>query len=63
MSNYIKDRAGLKKMEINAITFFNHMTDDDFIIVHNAGQLKNLCDALSIDLQNLKYEKNNTYTA
>ena len=63
MSNYIKDRAGLKKMEINAITFFNHMTDDDFIMVNNAGQLKNLCDALSIDLQNLKYEKNNTYTA
>ena len=31
MSNYIKGRAGLKKMEINAVTFFNHMTDDDFM--------------------------------
>ena len=42
------------------------MTDDDFIAVHNAGQLKNLCFALSLDLQSIKDKKfkdNNTYTA
>ena len=54
------------KMELSTISLFNHMTDADFLAVHNAGQLKNLCMALSLDLQSIKDEKiktNNTYTA
>mgnify|MGYP003626223272 FL=1 len=37
-------------MELPTLTLFNNMTDEDFIAVHNAGQLKNLCHALSFDL-------------
>ena len=53
-------------MDLSTISLFNHMTDDDFLAVHNAGQLKNLCMALSLDLQSIKDEKiktNKTYTA
>ena len=53
-------------MDLSTISLFNHMTDDDFLAIHNAGQLKNLCLALSLDLQSIKDEKiktNNTYTA
>jgi hypothetical protein len=42
---------------------FNHMTDDDFVAIHNAGQMYNLCMALSVDLQPQSNEKDYTYTA
>tara|TARA_R110001592_G_scaffold166737_2_gene401929 strand:+ start:789 stop:935 length:147 start_codon:yes stop_codon:yes gene_type:complete len=38
-------------MESPTLTLFNNMSDADFIAVHNAGQLKNLCLALSLDLE------------
>jgi hypothetical protein len=50
-------------MDITVTSLFNSMTDKDFMALHEAGQLKNFCDALSIDLQPSKNEKNNTYTA
>jgi hypothetical protein len=37
-------------MELPTLTLFNNMTDDDFMAIHKAGQLKNLCHALSLDL-------------
>jgi|TARA_B100001939_G_scaffold316098_1_gene301790 hypothetical protein len=37
-------------MQVRAITLFNNMTDEDFMYVHEAGQLKRLCMALSLDL-------------
>jgi hypothetical protein len=50
-------------MELSTISLFNNLTDEDFIAIHNAGQLKRLCLALSIDL-NINYdEKDNSYTA
>jgi|TARA_R110000744_G_scaffold3096_1_gene12069 hypothetical protein len=33
------------------LTLFNNLTDEDFMAIHDAGQLKNLCLALSLDLQ------------
>ena len=30
------------KMELSTIALFNHMTDEDFMAVHKAGQLENL---------------------
>ena len=39
------------------------MTDDDFMAVHNAGQLKNFCYALTLDLQPKSDEKDSTYLA
>ena len=28
-------------MDLSTLSLFNHMTDEDFLAVHNAGQLKN----------------------
>jgi len=51
------------KMELNTISLFNNLTDEDFIAIHNAGQLKKLCLALSLDLNSGNNEKGNTYSA
>ena len=56
-------RGKVDKMELSTIALFNHMTDEDFMAVHRAGQLENLCQALSLDLQPKDYEKDYTYTA
>lgn len=50
-------------MNLSTLSLFNHMTDEDFIAIHKAGQLKNLCQALSIDLQPQEDEESKTYTA
>jgi len=61
MSKLIGDKVG--RMELSTIALFNHMTDEDFLAIHRAGQLENLCQALSLDLQPKDYEKDYTYTA
>ena len=61
MLNRTKGKEG--KMQFSTIALFNHMTDEDFMAVHEAGQLMNLCYALSLDLQPKANEKNYTYTA
>ena len=61
MSKLIGGKAD--KMELSTIALFNHMTDEDFMAVHKAGQLENLCHALSLDLQPKANEENYTYTA
>lgn len=38
------------KIVVNSITFFNAMTNEDLIKVALAGRLKDLCYALSLDL-------------
>ena len=55
MLNYIKDKE--INLNIRTIDLFNNMTDDDFLIIHEAGQLKNLCYALTLDLQPKTNEK------
>jgi hypothetical protein len=44
-------------MNITVMKLFNTMTDRDFITLHQAGQLKHFCDALSVDL-NSKSQSN-----
>tara|TARA_R100000541_G_scaffold55370_1_gene64219 strand:- start:323 stop:556 length:234 start_codon:yes stop_codon:yes gene_type:complete len=61
MLNLIGDKED--SMDLSTLSLFNHMTDEDFLAVHNAGQLKNLCLALSLDLQSLKDKKCKTYSA
>lgn len=61
MPRSIEDRPSRKMF--NALALFNHMTDEEFMMVHKAGQLKQLCYALSIDLQPQYHEKDQTYTA
>jgi hypothetical protein len=54
------------KIEFSALSLFNSMTDEDFIAVKNAGQLLNLCLALSLDLEKIDSEKSkntNSYLA
>ena len=48
-------------MALSAISLFNNLTDDDFIAIHKAGQLKNLCLALSLDIQSIKDKNVTTY--
>mgnify|MGYP003648740780 FL=1 len=38
-------------MHSPTLTLFNHLTDEDFIAIHKAGQLKSLCLALSMDIE------------
>lgn len=61
MSKLIGDKVD--RMELNTLALFNHMTDEDFLAIHSAGQLENLCQALSLDLQPKENEKDYTYTA
>jgi len=51
------------RMHLSTLALFNHMTEEDFMAIHNAGQLKNFCYALTIDLQPKTYEKNNINSA
>tara|TARA_R110000764_G_scaffold2838_4_gene12020 strand:+ start:1319 stop:1432 length:114 start_codon:yes stop_codon:yes gene_type:complete len=37
-------------MQSPTLTLFNNLTDEDFIAIHNAGKLKSLCLALSMDI-------------
>jgi len=49
-------------MNVTPMKLFNNMTDEDFVFLHEEGQLKSFCDALSLDLHR-KNEKDTTYTA
>ena len=60
MSKPIGDKVS--KMELSTISLFNNLTDEDFMAIHNAGQLKKLCLALSLDLQLKNYEEDNSYS-
>ncbi|MDA7616830.1 hypothetical protein N8579_00465 [bacterium] len=61
MLNNIRDKGN--RMNVTVTSLFNHMTDADFLALHDAGELKNFCWALSVDLQSKNHEKDNTYTA
>ena len=61
MSKLIEDKVGRRMFR--PMDLFNHMSDEDFMAVHNAGQMHNLCMALSVDLQPQSDEKDYTYTA
>jgi hypothetical protein len=50
-------------MHLTIKQVFNSMTDNDFMMLHKTGQLKNFCGALSLDLNSKHDEKDNTYTA
>ena len=60
MLNNIGGKVG--KMNITVTQLFSSLSDQDFMAIHEAGQLKTFCDALSLDL-NANHEKDNTYTA
>ena len=51
------------EMDFTALSLFNHMTDADFLAIHDAGQLKSLCLDLSLALQSIKSKNKTTFTA
>ena len=61
MSKLIEDKVGRRMFR--PMDLFNHMSDEDFMAVHDSGQMYNLCMALSVDLQPQSDEKDHTYTA
>ena len=61
MLNHIEDKEN--SMNITVKQLFSHMTDEDFLALHEAGQLKSFCYALSLDLQPRNNEEDYTYTA
>jgi len=63
MGNMSKHINNKNDMELSTISLFNNLTDEDFMAIHKAGQLKRLCLALSIDLNSGNNEKSNTYSA
>ena len=48
MSKLIGVKEG--KMKLNTLNFFELMTDEDLVLVAEAGRLEDLCTALSLDL-------------
>mgnify|MGYP000129431906 FL=1 len=50
-------------MTISSVQLFNNMTDEDFMYVHEAGKLSDLCVALSLDLQEKKQDDKERYEA
>jgi hypothetical protein len=46
---------------LGALSLFNSLTDEDFLAIHKAGQLKNLCLAISLDIQSFNNKKVKTY--
>jgi hypothetical protein len=56
MSNGIEVRAN--KMKIGPIQMFNHLTNEDLILIAKEGELENLCYALSLDMNNTHEIKN-----
>ena len=56
MSNFIEVRAN--KMKIGPIQMFNHLTNEDLVLIANEGELENLCYALSLDMNNTHEIKN-----
>jgi hypothetical protein len=49
-------------MNLTPMKLFNNMTDEDFYFLHEEGELKSFCDALSLDLHR-KDEPDRTFTA
>jgi hypothetical protein len=56
MSNGIEVRAN--KMKIGPVQMFNHLTNEDLILIAKEGELENLCYALSLDINNTHEIKN-----
>jgi|TARA_R110000796_G_scaffold113479_1_gene225228 hypothetical protein len=46
-----------------SIDLFNSLTDEDFISIHNAGQLKAFCRALTVDLHTQTNTGSNEFIA
>jgi len=60
MLKHIEDKAN--KMLTTPAMLFNNLSNNDLVIIAEAGELENFCYALTLDL-NTKNEKGTTYEA
>jgi hypothetical protein len=61
MVNNIEDKGS--KAGTTSTILFNHLSNNDLIVIATAGELENFCHALSLDLHSNKNEKITTYEA
>ena len=61
MLNPIGDKVS--KMITTPVTLFNNLSNSDLIAIHEAGELKNFCNALTLDVITGDNEENTTYEA
>lgn len=61
MLNPIEDKVS--KMMTTPITLFNNLSNSDLVIIAEAGELKNFCNALTLDVITRTNEEDTTYEA
>ncbi len=61
MLNPIKDKVS--KIMTTPISLFNNLSNSDLVVIAEAGELNNFCNALTLDLITEKGEEITTYKA
>jgi len=61
MLNNIEDKVS--KIMTTPITLFNNLSNSDLVVIAEAGELKNFCNALTLDAITKKGEEDTTYEA
>ena len=61
MLNPIEDKVS--KMITTPVTLFNNLSNSDLVVIAEAGELKNFCNALTLDVITGDNEENTTYEA
>jgi len=61
MLNNIEDKVS--KIMTTPISLFNNLSNSDLVVIAEAGELNNFCNALTLDLITKQSGKNKTYEA
>jgi hypothetical protein len=61
MLNPIEDKVS--KIMTTPISLFNNLSNSDLVVIAEAGELNNFCNALTLDLITEKGEEITTYKA
>ena len=61
MLNNIEDKVS--KIMTTPTTLFNNLSNSDLVVIAEAGELKNFCNALTLDVITGDNEENTTYEA
>ncbi len=61
MLNNIEDKVS--KIMTTPISLFNNLSNSDLVVIAEAGELNNFCNALTLDIITKKGEEITTYEA
>jgi len=61
MLNFIGVKAN--NMSPTPVQLFNNLSNSDLVLIAEAGELNNFCNALTLDIASHKNEKSTTYEA